>query len=467
MDSLDDRIMTEPYYMVEIDEELPKTDVIYARQSIIKTLKERITKCYQSLSGDEKILIGFNSLNGIRKIVAILSKELQGESGILCSEDSVKKVPEEYRAVLSGGKLVNKITFMTSSYFAGIDINEKCHVFAVSDISYLFSLLLKAKIYQIFGRPRIGVSKQTFIFNIKQELYKEIEEYEGWLERKVIKAKAAATAVLELAEDDMSGDERDETTKTISKIIESTQIQKVELVRHDKGEILRNNLNLDYLYHRQRAMNLLYSNVTRAKEDLGIVFDVHFENDDSLLDELEKLQLDALKSSSLSKNQIRSLQILEGPYGDGVYILPKNQFEEVLIKLMGVHRKGKVATSVNRLAREAILEKNCHMGKLKAVYQNLLIYRMATLKTIVKVLDGKFMADKSYTSQEIHKVFAELAKQKSMASFSDIIHEDITQKKAVELFNKIYDAGRSLRRESGNIKTPVYKIHKKNIHFIE
>lgn len=466
MDSLDTRIMEEPYSRIEIiDEVPPKTNVIYAKQSVIKTLKDRITSCFEGLTDDERILIGFNSLKGIMKTITIFPRDIQENTGVLCSDNSISELPEEYKTSLTDGKLVKKVTFMTSAYFAGVDVNEKCHVYAVSDTSYLFSLLLKAKIYQIFGRPRLGVESQTFIFSLNQKFYKDIDEYKGWLNRKVIKAKAAASVVLNLADNDMSEAERDETTHTISSIIKSTHIQSVELIRHDSGDILKNNLNLDYLFHRQRAMNLLYSDVVRTKEELSIVFDVVYEIDDTGLDDSELKLLDTLKADSHSKKQIRALSILEGPYGTGGYVAPKNDFERTLEKLMVTPPKGKVATSVKKLMREVIIEHNCHLGKLNTVYQSLLIYRLATLQASAKVLDNKFKANKSYTSEEIHLAFREMAELKTLAAFSDIMAKDIKKVKAVELFNKIFVTERSSRKEEGKPKTDAYKIYIKNIHF--
>lgn len=468
LESLDERIKAErKTKIILVDEILPLTNVIHAQESVLKVLVEQIKKRFEELTDDEKLLIGYNTLKGIIKTVTILPTELQQNIGILCSEASYDDVPEEYRTKLENGKLERKITFMTSAYFAGVDISERCHVVAVSDTSYPFSLLLKAKIYQIFGRPRNGVASQSFVFNINPDYYYDIDEYEGRLSRKAGKVLRAAKSVFNDADDDMTEDERKESTKMISDIIERNQVRSVELVRHDKGDILRNRLNIDYLYHRKRAENLLYSDISRAIDELGIVFDVKFESSNATLSELEIKQLDDSKSNLPTINQTRALQILAGPYGDGVYVTAKNLFEKTIQKILDTPRKGRVATTVKKLIEGVIIDHNCHQGKLNKILENLLIYRMTTLKEPQKALDRKFKIGDSYTSAEIHDVFIEMAELKTLDAYRDIFPSGITQKKAVELFNKIFATERSSRTTEESGKTDAYKTYKKNIQFQE
>ena len=212
-------------------------------------------------------------------------------------------------------------------------------------------------------------------------------------------------------------------------------------------------------------MNLLYTDIERTKEELSNVFNVKFEVGDIGLDQSELQLINTLKTDSHSRKQIRAINILEGPYGMEGYIVPKNEFERLLQKMMAIPQRGPVASELKKIVREVIIDHKCHKGKLNTIYRDLLIYRLTTIKSFSQALDRKFKVDRSYTSEEILLAFKELAELKSFTAFSDIIAKDIRQEKAVELFNKIYSTERSSRTVEGMPKTDAYKIYKKNMHF--
>ena len=84
---------------------------------------------------DDKILIAYNSLDGIFNILEQLDVD-KTDCGILCSErsfDKVKDYLEDVDNVIDeDGHLQKRIVFMTCAYFAGIDITDQCHLINVS-----------------------------------------------------------------------------------------------------------------------------------------------------------------------------------------------------------------------------------------------------------------------------------------------------------------------------------------------
>lgn len=116
-------------------------------------------------NSQEKIVIAYNSILNILHTIRLLPEELQAQCNILCSDTNKTEV-EEYYTLLNDGRLERRITFMTSSYFSGIDIYDTCHLISVSNTNKLFSILSLNIITQIYGRFRNGIISDTIIYNI-------------------------------------------------------------------------------------------------------------------------------------------------------------------------------------------------------------------------------------------------------------------------------------------------------------
>lgn len=124
----------------------------------------------------DKIVIAYNSITSILKIIAQLPEELQNECVIACSPDSKEKVADYFTVLY--GNLTNPITFITCSYFVGVDIKECFHLISVSDIAQIYTILSKDKLYQISGRCRheAGLLSETIIYNSADKDAKDYSE---------------------------------------------------------------------------------------------------------------------------------------------------------------------------------------------------------------------------------------------------------------------------------------------------
>jgi len=118
-------------------------------------------------NNDEKILIAYNSISQIMGIIYNLDEKLQKECSILCSEASEKETAGFYAELTDKNKLPNRIVFMTCSYFAGIDIEDKYHLITVSNAERFYQILSIDKMTQIAGRCRIenGLLSETIVYN--------------------------------------------------------------------------------------------------------------------------------------------------------------------------------------------------------------------------------------------------------------------------------------------------------------
>ena len=71
----------------------------------------------------------------------------------------------EYYIELKGNRLPKQITFITSAYFVGVDIDEDFHLISVANTQKTQSLLSIEKIIQIAGRCRKQLLSDTIIHN--------------------------------------------------------------------------------------------------------------------------------------------------------------------------------------------------------------------------------------------------------------------------------------------------------------
>ena len=117
---------------------------------------------------EDFILVAFNSIDGILKIVSLLGQKDADNICILCSPDSKADVGDLYSEI-NDGNLTKRITFMTCSFFVGIDILQQFHLISVSDVGIPHSLLSVDKLQQIAGRCRHqeGLLTEDVIYSTK------------------------------------------------------------------------------------------------------------------------------------------------------------------------------------------------------------------------------------------------------------------------------------------------------------
>lgn len=107
----------------------------------------------------------------MRIIIELLPDELKGKCEIWCSSQSEQQAGEYYPQENIGTHLTRQITFLTCTYFTGIDIEDRYHLISVSDTKYLYTLLSPEKLLQIAGRCRHkeGLLSERFIYDIQSK----------------------------------------------------------------------------------------------------------------------------------------------------------------------------------------------------------------------------------------------------------------------------------------------------------
>lgn len=242
----------------------------------ITTIKEILEK-----PTEEKILIAYNSLDGILVCIKLLQEELGkdiGDSiGILCGEMSKDKAREYYTEISDNRTLPKQITFMTCAYFVGIDINEPCHIISVSTFNQPFTLLSTEKLEQIAGRCRVDVLSETIVYETK--IMESQDTLESYKERLLKKADLFTSAINKFQEVLDEAPELIEATKNVENIIKYVSTERVandypvQLLRiNSYEEIVPSYFNIDALLERWALHYSLYTSkevLTKTLKEQG------------------------------------------------------------------------------------------------------------------------------------------------------------------------------------------------------
>lgn len=162
----DPRINDEPVINIRFSAPSPRKIHLNSTNNVVETTAKKIESLSREFPED-KILVAYNSIQyGILPVIRLLGEELQQECAVMCSVNSRNHV-ERYYAELEDELLPNRITFMTCTYFVGVDIKERFHLISVADVHHPHTLLLEDKLQQIAGRCRHpeGLLSETLIYS--------------------------------------------------------------------------------------------------------------------------------------------------------------------------------------------------------------------------------------------------------------------------------------------------------------
>ena len=151
---------------VEFNNPAPRNIILRPTRTPIPLTRDEVLRIH-SENPNDKIVIALNLLSdGILHIIESLPDDVKNLCSILCS-DTNKDNAQPYYTECENDMLSSQITFMTSNYFVGVDINEPFHLICSQWTRHSFTLLSTEKLQQIAGRCRIpnGILSETIIYN--------------------------------------------------------------------------------------------------------------------------------------------------------------------------------------------------------------------------------------------------------------------------------------------------------------
>lgn len=292
-------IAKEPVIDVCFNSPESRTISLLHTNNVVITAKEHI-KNLRMEHPDDYILVAFNSIKkGILPIIRSLDSDTQEDCAILCSKNS-KPYVEKYYSEILDQQLPKKITFMTCSFFVGIDINHRFHLISIANSQVSHSLLSIDKFQQIAGRCRHeeGLISETIIYSthrtndasipsiedVKQEVLNDADVLVNYLKYREMVKGAFSEVVLPDVDD---------------KFIETCRrsyygARKFVLVRKNyQDEIVPSYFNIDGLLITLNLLKTLYQGVDTLKQQLEnqghSVQNQHIEEEGSLTEIMEEI----------------------------------------------------------------------------------------------------------------------------------------------------------------------------------
>ena len=297
--------------------EMPKRDINLIYTNYVDDIAvAEITRRLEENEND-KILIAYNSLDGILNIFQQLGDKRKSHIGILCSERSNDKIKEYLNdvddAVDENGNLNKRIVFMTCAYFAGIDIMDECHLISISSHLQPFTYLSVGRLAQIAGRCRKGNLSETIIYdipqNVSQSEYKNKDEYRRHLLKRAESyarfMNATRNAVQENAE-------LQPLTNFIDSFVNFSAKDKVaddyptKILRQNqyKKSFVPAYFNIDALVENWEMRNNTYSNANNLYEQLSANNNVYREERFIRADEHDSDTISQIKENEKERKSV-------------------------------------------------------------------------------------------------------------------------------------------------------------------
>lgn len=240
----------------------------------------------QSINNIEKIVIAFNSIRHCKNIIKLLPEEIRKECAILCSDSSKDDAADHYKELTPENRLPQRINFITSCYFAGVDIEDSYHLITVSNARQNYQMLSLEKMTQIYGRCRVqdGILSDTIIHNQQENWQDELgEDCQTTLLKQASAILKLQETASELSKSDQDLEDLFGIVKTAIREKGVVFLSKKEAVRLTRKDSFNNDvpayMNIDYLVERKRLRNTVYDTYNHLKETLEkLGHQVNFEN---------------------------------------------------------------------------------------------------------------------------------------------------------------------------------------------
>lgn len=149
-------IAEEPVTTIKYQDHIKTKLDVYESTLTEEAILELVTKRLAD-SPNEKIVVALNQLKSCIRIAQQLVKQnaiKQSEIAILCSQSRVSEVQEYKHEISSIGILPCTLTFITSAYFVGYDIDERYHNIIACDGNSPSLAIHPSTVYQVSGRCR-------------------------------------------------------------------------------------------------------------------------------------------------------------------------------------------------------------------------------------------------------------------------------------------------------------------------
>lgn len=298
----------------KVNNDPPELVVIQAPNGIERPLIWVITQILRERP-DDKILIGYNSITDILSTIGLLNDDLKPKICVLCGSNSKESVEQAgYSGSISDeGKLSHQITFTTSAFFVGFDIQEKLSAIAVADVNNSQTLLPIPRIHQFFGRARHGLIYRVLVHNSKSTNSFDLDD----LATKIKSTLSFAENFIKMANSPEINVLSERTRNNFREaVVGSLSFYGVPVIGHHNNALFVNYLAFDCAEIDQKSKNFLYSSNEKAIKYLSDHFKVLDYTYDERITPVELNQIEVTTvNNDLSIDDWIISNILSGQWG--------------------------------------------------------------------------------------------------------------------------------------------------------
>ncbi len=270
-------------YVTTIWENKPSRNINLIHTNYVDDIAVDIIKKVLEQKTDDKVLIAYNSLDGIANLILSLGESYKDKCGILCSErnqDKVREYLEETdNTINNNGELQKQIVFMTCAYFAGIDIIDKCHLIVISSYLQPYTYLSINRMTQIAGRCRNGNLSETIIYDTPTTFHSsEFATKESYEEFLIKRAQTYATFLNTTRNAAIEDPDLEPLVKFIDSFIDYQT--NVKMRNNYSAKIVRQNyiskefipayFNIDAMLEKWELIHSLYANKDNLYNELAL-----------------------------------------------------------------------------------------------------------------------------------------------------------------------------------------------------
>lgn len=410
---------------------------------------------------EEKILIAYNTITQIKNVISLLPEDLQKECSILCSEASTKEATPYYATLIKDKDsytLPARINFMTSTYFVGIDINDKYHLITISNTVKSFQLLTENKIVQIYGRCRIenGILSDTIIYNTYKEKgienshnYTKSYNYMKWLiyqSEKIVELYKSADYI----------SNKDDDLESLFSIVKNAIKDKatavpftggipIQITRLDiKWKYVPAYLNIDFLVERYNLRKLyskpelLAESLKKAGHNIGLEFiDIDCDEEQENLEINNREEQEVLYDKDLEKiiTQIKNFKQTFTTEEFNNYLQEKVKYNKGKVKLF-FERYSELYQYVDSdfLLNYLYEIRNKNIKAYKTFKNSVMFWALSKDHPLRLDIKKTFKLNKEYTPEEIQEKLIPIVKYH--------FHKTLKPRAYISLFKTFYETVR-------------------------
>lgn len=224
-----------------------------------------------------KMVVAINHIEDLLKVIETVTEDGNSRSlekwqiQVLCGSSSKKEVAPFYDE-LKDGTLAKDLTFITSAYFTGVDIDEKFHLLTYVKETPDVLRLSEKKLKQVSGRGRKGLLSETIVYDSSTTSGLDIFDQESLLSMAQSQVEALGCIAYTYGTNPLM---KSRMMETFEKLLQVGKVGTSRLVRRqgtDKFQI--SYLNIDAELEFSRVLEHLYrrpNGLKYALEESGCV----------------------------------------------------------------------------------------------------------------------------------------------------------------------------------------------------